>query len=86
MQRPMTPNYIRKHYDECDPTGLWTDGSCTEGTGVLTLHSNIRWNATGELADAHLSRVSYAWRSGPGGVDIQQNREYSSTSSRTLTW
>lgn len=33
-----------------------------------------RWNTSAELADVYLSRVSYAWRSTPGGVDIQQNR------------
>ncbi len=72
-----TMNYIRKHYDECGSLdrvfGLM--GLVLEGTGVSDLTpATSRWNATGELADVYLSRVSYAWRSGPGGVDIQQNR------------
>ncbi|WP_269889774.1 cobaltochelatase subunit CobN [Methanothermobacter thermautotrophicus] len=72
-----TENYVKKHYSECGSLDrvFGLRGLVLEGTGVSDMTpATSRWNTSSELADVYLSRVSYAWRSTPGGVDIQQNR------------
>lgn len=50
-------------------------GMVLEGTGVCDLVPNTgKWKTSDELASVYLSRVSYAWRSTPEGVSIEQNR------------
>ncbi|ADL58499.1 cobaltochelatase subunit CobN [Methanothermobacter marburgensis] len=72
-----TENYVKRHYSECGSLDrvFGLRGLVLEGTGVSDMTpATSRWNTSAELADVYLSRVSYAWRSTPGGVDIQQNR------------
>ena len=72
-----TKNYVKEHYSECGSLDrvFGLRGLVLEGTGVSDMTpATSRWNTSSELADVYLSRVSYAWRSTPGGVDIQQNR------------
>jgi len=70
-------NYVKKHYSE-NPSldrifGL--HGLVLEGTGISNLVPNTsKWQTSEDLANVYLSRVSYAWRSTPNGVNIEQNR------------
>ncbi|MEN4007024.1 MAG: cobaltochelatase subunit CobN [Methanobacteriaceae archaeon] len=70
-------NHVIKHLTE-NPSldrvfGL--RGLVLEGTGVSDLLPNTgKWQTSNELASVYLSRVSYAWRSTPTGVDIQKNK------------
>ncbi|MGE4395505.1 MAG: cobaltochelatase subunit CobN, partial [Methanobacteriales archaeon] len=72
-----TLNYVKKHYDEYQSLDrvFGLRGLVLEGTGVSDLLPNTsKWETTSELADVYLSRVSYAWKSTPNGISIQQNK------------
>ncbi|MGB9844925.1 cobaltochelatase subunit CobN [Methanothermobacter tenebrarum] len=72
-----TINYVKRHYDECQSLDrvFGLRGLVLEGTGVSDLLPNTsKWEATSELADVYLSRVSYAWKSTATGISIQQNK------------
>jgi cobaltochelatase CobN len=70
-------NYVKKHFKEHPSLDrvFGLPGMVLEGTGVSDLLPNTsKWKTTAELVSVYTSRVSYAWKSTPNGVNIEQNK------------
>ena len=70
-------NYVKKHFEEHPSLDrvFGLPAMVLEGTGVSDLLPNTsKWNTTDELVNVYTSRVSYAWKSTPNGVNIEQNK------------